>query len=144
MHSSILKIVGVAIAHLSFAYADYGFSIAQEKYCDIKGCSTGTGVAPDGSWSCDTLQNSPAHVWTDDNGTFHVAGNNFCGVRQLDMYSNGANFDVYIAGGDGTKVGYCYPTTAQKASCGGPVFSITDDWNESMYCDLWGPGTSRC
>ena len=50
-----------------------------------------------------------------------------------------ANFDVYIAGGDGTKVGYCHPTGAQKDSCYLPPFS-DDVWGEYMYCDPWGPG----
>jgi hypothetical protein len=155
MHFFIAEVGLALLAQLTAVYADTGFSLAADTYCvtdfapggssSQNECYSGTAVVPAGSWNCNTLQNAPASVWTDADGSFHVHGNHdltFCGVNQLDMYrgcDDCANFDVYIAGGDGTKVGYCYPTGAQKDSCYLPPFS-DDIWGEYIYCDLWGPG----
>ncbi|OJT07169.1 hypothetical protein TRAPUB_1984 [Trametes pubescens] len=35
---------------------------------------------------------------------------NLCGAPQLNFYNNGNDFDVYIDGGDGSRVGTCSPT----------------------------------
>lgn len=81
-----------------------------------------------------------ATAYTTPQGT---NGNTVCGVNQLDIWPNGANYDMCVAGGSGTKVGYCYPTNAQQTSCE-IIIGYDFTYTEKLYYYPWGPDTSNC
>lgn len=63
-------------------------------------------------------------------GMDHFSGENVCG-NNLDFYWNGSDsYDMYIAGGDGSVVGWCYPGGGDHLYCNDGLWvnDCTDAW----------------
>lgn len=150
----------IVLCAAGFAAADFVVSQVECVANDgtsVPTCFGNEQVVPESAWNCDTLMdrnNKAGKIWYTGSDTFHVAGNktpNFCGVKQLDAYrqcAGCANFDLYVAGGDGSKVGYCWPTKpGWEKSCigwGGPTtfFVGVTTFDEVYYCSTTGPAAT--
>jgi len=133
-----------------------GFVMAKSKACESnQGCLSGIAISGANYLTCDAFGNRQIVYWEENNNRFHVqhqpnrAGedpNNpstFCGVVRMDMYrecDDCANYDVYLAGGEGGKIGYCYPVNggAMQLRCPLPHSGGLTTYDEYMYCALWG------
>jgi hypothetical protein len=94
-------------------------------------------------WGCTTLAwNANPLLEYDDNGDFHLtaqSGYTFCGIGRFDAYpqcQGSSHYNLYISGGDGKEVGYCYPVSGLKDTC--YIWPVLIDYNQYGYYEIYG------
>ncbi|KAJ2982974.1 hypothetical protein NQ176_g1031 [Zarea fungicola] len=75
-------------------------------------------ACPSNYWNCKCLANGdragPVSGKTSDS-FFSVQ--NLCGMRKLNFYRKGNNFDMYEDSGNGQVIGTCYPSPTDQKQC---------------------------
>jgi hypothetical protein len=139
MHSFLFKATTLLLAPiLAVKAVETGFLLVDKN-------DGGASIAiTDSGFDCGNLENPWLTLsYSSDGNTFHVSSDtgNICGVAQWDAYKDCdtcTNYGLYVAGGDGTKQGYCYPVSdgGRLDQCYSGFLSV-DYFAEYMYCDIW-------
>lgn len=91
-------------------------------------------ACPSDYWNCQCLTDSDrtGSIFNGNPGdSFFSIKSGFCGMDQMNFYQDGDNYDFYINGGDGSKIGTCYPNTEPK-ECG--IVGGTSEVMGGMVC----------